>query len=261
MKNTEKKNIVSNADSIQSFKLIKGPWSKEEDEKLIVLVNKYGPRNWPNIAKGVGTRIGKQCRERWCNHLRMGLKRTQFTPEEDKTIIRLHRKLGNRWSQIAKSLPGRSDNTIKNYWNSALKKKMRNMSCSTESIPCSIESEDRCFSLKDFVEGDPSPWGDRMNASESRICEDEINRDWNYRFNSSLEERSSSYRMLTVENAYYESCVAEPFETNPVDTEKMNQMASAKMKENMFSMLEQFKGKSEKEKIAAVALIQLYNEG
>ncbi|KAF8783400.1 Transcriptional activator Myb like protein [Argiope bruennichi] len=87
--------------------LVKGPWTKEEDEKVIELVKKYGPKKWTVIAKHLRGRIGKQCRERWHNHLNPCIKKTAWTLEEEKMIVHYHRILGNQWSKIAKQLPGR----------------------------------------------------------------------------------------------------------------------------------------------------------
>ncbi|KAJ7973158.1 MYB-related transcription factor [Quillaja saponaria] len=107
-------------------KLRKGLWSPEEDEKLLSHITKYGHGCWSSVPKQAGLqRCGKSCRLRWINYLRPDLKRGAFSQEEENLIIELHAVLGNRWSQIAAQLPGRTDNEIKNLWNSCLKKKLR----------------------------------------------------------------------------------------------------------------------------------------
>ncbi|XP_061366184.1 transcription factor MYB61-like [Gastrolobium bilobum] len=107
-------------------KLRKGLWSPEEDEKLLRHITKYGHGCWSSVPKQAGLqRCGKSCRLRWINYLRPDLKRGTFSQEEENLIIQLHAVLGNRWSQIAAQLPGRTDNEIKNMWNSCLKKKLR----------------------------------------------------------------------------------------------------------------------------------------
>ncbi|XP_010940754.1 transcription factor LAF1-like [Elaeis guineensis] len=103
----------------------KGLWSPEEDQKLRDYILEHGHSCWSAVPVKAGLqRNGKSCRLRWINYLRPGLKRGIFSQEEEEIVINLQARLGNKWSQIAMHLPGRTDNEVKNYWNSYLKKKV-----------------------------------------------------------------------------------------------------------------------------------------
>lgn len=103
----------------------KGAWTKEEDDRLTSYIKAHGDGCWRSLPKAAGLlRCGKSCRLRWINYLRPDLKRGNFSSHEDELIIKLHSILGNKWSLIAGRLPGRTDNEIKNYWNTHIRKKL-----------------------------------------------------------------------------------------------------------------------------------------
>ncbi|CAM0954896.1 unnamed protein product [Alopecurus aequalis] len=119
--------------------LKKGPWTQSEDAILEAYVKKHGVRNWNVVQKDTGLlRCGKSCRLRWTNHLRPDLKKGTFTKEEVHLIIKLHSDMGNKWAQIAGYLPGRTDNEIKNYWNTRIKKCQRT---NTPIYPANIRQQ------------------------------------------------------------------------------------------------------------------------
>lgn len=105
--------------------LTKGPFSPEEDRKVIDYVNKNGPTNWPRLAEILKVRSPKQCRERWFNHLDPNLSKESWTMEEDLIVLEQHTKIGPKWSAISRYLPHRSDNSIKNRWNSSISKRIK----------------------------------------------------------------------------------------------------------------------------------------
>ncbi|KAI4366161.1 hypothetical protein MLD38_022075 [Melastoma candidum] len=116
----------NNNNSGSGVALKKGPWTAAEDAVLMEYVKINGEGNWNAVQKNTGlARCGKSCRLRWTNHLRPNLKKGSFTPEEERQIIELHSQLGNKWARMAAQLPGRTDNEIKNYWNTRIKRRIR----------------------------------------------------------------------------------------------------------------------------------------
>ncbi|GJX00205.1 transcription factor MYB62-like protein [Tanacetum coccineum] len=112
----------------------RGPWTLDEDNLLIRYVNSHGEGRWNSLAKFSGlNRTGKSCRLRWLNYLKPDIKRGNLTPQEQLLILELHSKWGNRWSKIARHMPGRTDNEIKNYWRTRVQKQARHLKIDSNS--------------------------------------------------------------------------------------------------------------------------------
>ncbi|KAL5764271.1 hypothetical protein ACOSP7_016625 [Xanthoceras sorbifolium] len=143
----------------------KGPWTEQEDILLMNFVHLFGDRRWDFIAKVSGlNRTGKSCRLRWVNYLHPGLKRGKMTPQEERLVLELHAKWGNRWSRIARKLPGRTDNEIKNYWRTHMRKKAQERKRAVNS-PSSPPSSNSSSSSSTVTTGDSFPCSDIGKAS------------------------------------------------------------------------------------------------
>ncbi|XP_047977233.1 transcription factor MYB59-like [Salvia hispanica] len=155
----------------------KGPWIEQEDVQLVFYVNLFGDRRWDFVAKVSGLkRSGKSCRLRWVNYLHPDLKRGKMTPNEERLVVELQSKWGNRWSKIAQKLPGRTDNEIKNYWRTHMRKKAQERKktkknkkvSSSPSSSSTSSSSSSSFSNSSSTPNSPRP-GDSASAPATGI--------------------------------------------------------------------------------------------
>ncbi|KAE8702733.1 Myb-related protein Myb4 [Hibiscus syriacus] len=203
--------------------LKKGTWTAGEDQKLTAYIMRYGIWNWNQMPKFAGLqRSGKSCRLRWMNYLRPNIRRGNFTREEEETIIQLQKKLGNRWSAIAARLPQRTDNDIKNYWNTCLKRRSvisaNNSSASAttetssniEENSCDAESSNLLLSIHAMDESpEPFDYGATFSLSG---CHRTVEVDYTYSMISEHVVSSENYWGI-------QSFVEQPLMTEDFDCE------------------------------------------
>lgn len=126
--------VLAHWNKVVNPEIVRGSWTREEDEKIRQWVQEKGPTQWSSLAELLPGRIPKQCRERWCNRLDPNINRSGWTHEEDQILIHQIKTIGTKWAEIARHLPGRTDNSVKNRWNSTLKRIIQREAEKTEDI-------------------------------------------------------------------------------------------------------------------------------
>ncbi|KAL9145169.1 hypothetical protein ABFS82_13G022400 [Erythranthe guttata] len=212
----------------------KGAWSEEEDNKLKAYILRYGHWNWRLLPKFAGLeRCGKSCRLRWVNYLKPGVKKGNFSKQEEDLIVELHAQLGKRWSVIAAKLPGRTDNDIKNFWHTRIRKRepknptaeiiITNPSSTTTELASCEESVNKSASSNNTTASsslsfdDDNLWDDIFqladinNNSNNDFFPPLASSDENYYFSDSQLHYTSE---LPSSNSCYDYCVGQMVDRN-----------------------------------------------